>query len=73
MDTVQPQQQEQPTITIDGKPYKFNELPQEVQRLVILYNNWQVEFEKAASELKKLEFAIGAVSSQIGAEMKKSS
>lgn len=69
---IPPQQPQQaPVITIDGKQYQFADLPPDVQRLVIFYNNWNVELEKAVADLRKLEYAIQQVSTQIGAEMKK--
>lgn len=71
MENNLPPPQNDPVITVDGKNYKFSELPLEIQRLVVVFNNWQLEGEKLNADMKKLEYAINGISAQIGAEIRK--
>ena len=54
-----------PKITILGKEHFFKDLPEDVQKMVALYNAWQTELAKQQAEVMKLELAVRGVSQDI--------
>ena len=47
-----------PTITAGGNTYSIAGLPEDVQKLIQIYQNWEVELQAARTEVFKLEAAI---------------
>lgn len=58
-----------PKITILDKEYFFKDLPINVQKMVSLYNAWNVELAKQQAETMKLELAMRGVTQDIIAAM----
>jgi len=54
-----------PKITILGKEHFFKDLPEDVQKMVTLYNAWNVELTKQQTEVMKLELAVRGVTQDI--------
>lgn len=54
-----------PKITILGKEHMFKDLPEDVQKMVTLYNAWNVDLAKQQTEVMKLELAIRGVTQDI--------
>ena len=52
-------------INIDSVPYSLNDLPDEIQRLVQIYEMWSKEENTTQLELMKLQTAKSSLSNQI--------
>ena len=64
-------EQANPKIDIDGKSYYFLDLPQDVQNMVVLYNEWKNELIKMKNDCIRNEAAMIKISTDIGTTMKK--
>ena len=53
------------TVTIDGKNYQFDDLPNDIKNMVQLYNKWNFEYQNSKTETMKLEIALAGLSKQI--------
>lgn len=62
-----------PIITIDGKDYKYSELPQGVQSAVSMFNDWSNQLIEAKTNVVKLELAIGGIGNKISEMMRNQS
>lgn len=52
-------------LTIDGVPHVVKELPETVQQLVAIYNDWRQEESDAKMEMLKCQAAIRDLSNEI--------
>ena len=55
----------EPVVTLHGKDYALNVLPQDVRSLIEVHGIWQEETKKAKIEVFKLEAAIRGVEAEI--------
>jgi hypothetical protein len=58
-------------VSIDGKEYDFNTLPDFVKQLVQTFHVWNTEYQNSKVETMKLEFALAGLSKQISSEVLK--
>ena len=61
---------EGPTITAGDKTYSIASLPEDVQKLISIYQSWEVELQAARTEVFKLEAAIRGLSSELEGRFK---
>jgi hypothetical protein len=54
-----------PTITIEGEQYLFNDLSDPVKNLVMIYNEWNNDLAAQRRGIFKLELAIKALTTEI--------
>ncbi len=59
-----------PKITILDKEYFFKSLPENIQKMISLFNAWKIELTKIQTESMKLELAIRGVTQDIFDTMK---
>ena len=52
-------------LNVDGTPHVVNDLPEGVQRMVEIYNNWRQEEIDAKMEVMKVEGAMRNLSGEI--------
>lgn len=57
--------EESPTITIDDKEYKVEDLTKEQQSLVTIYRKWSEELNESRLEMAKLESALRDLTREI--------
>lgn len=56
-------------VTIDGKEYVLEDLPENLRNMVILHGNWQAEMAKTRADLFKTDLALNALIKSIREEL----
>jgi hypothetical protein len=64
------QQQQFPTITIDGKERLVSDLPQDLQNIISIYATWEQKLADAKLQVFFVEAAMRGLTAEIEARIK---